>query len=341
MTDHRLLAAAVSSAIGILWLAPAYAQMGGPSISGASTPGQSTSQGQLQQQQDSDRLYRDAISSKRMALQKKQSTEQSLQEATEAAKALQLSCDIRDVQLAAQGKVDSNGKKIDSKTYEIACANGMGYLVLWQNPQPPIASSCFALEGMRAAALAKGQKFEEGCVLPGNRDLNKMATAVMHNAGASCSATRVAWFGQIEAKHTEYTEVACADGKGYLLGTALPGSPMQAAVIACADAAASNMKCELTKTTAAVGSANGNPTMGDLKAALAQHGVACTLASDNDLHLIGKQNKSQRHVVEFKCPEHPKGLVALIPLGNNLNPFQSMDCAEAKRIGVTCKLTIE
>jgi len=46
----------------------------------------------------------------------------------------------------------------------------------------------------------------------------------------------------------------------------------------------------------------------------------------------------KRHVVEFKCPEHPDGLVAFIPLGTNANKFQTMDCKAAKKAGIKCTL---
>jgi hypothetical protein len=177
-------------------------------------------------------------------------------------------------------------------------------------------------------------------VLPPNHDLDAMATAVLARAGTSCSVARLQWYGQ--NKTTEYTEVACGDGKGYLLGTALPGAEPSIRAVSCADAAAQGKPCALTKapTAGATALSEPTPTQEAFKAALAQRGVACTVAGNADIRLIGKQNKSQRHVVEFKCPEQPKGLVALIPLGANQNPFQSMDCVEAAKIGAACKLTI-
>src|SRR5262249_52089006 len=133
---------------------------------------------------------------------------------------------------------------------------------------------------------------------------------------------------------TEYTEVACADGKGFLLGTALPGAEGSTRVVSCAEAAGQGKPCALTKMIVAGASpsaAEPLPTREAFKASLSQHGIACTPAGDDDIRLIGKQNKSQRHVVEFKCPEQPKGLVALIPLGSNPSPFQSMNCADAAK----------
>ena len=54
---------------------------------------------------------------------------------------------------------------------------------------------------------------------------------------------------------------------------------------------------------------------------------------------IGQQTASKRYVVEFQCPEQPKGLVAFIPLNGNTAPFETLDCAAAAKKGAACKLT--
>jgi len=78
------------------------------------------------------------------------------------------------------------------------------------------------------------------------------------------------------------------------------------------------------------------PTLDDFKAALVQHGIACT---PSNIRVIGKENVRKRHVVEFLCPEQPTGLVAFIPLGTNANKFETLDCPTAAKSGVVCKLT--
>jgi hypothetical protein len=84
--------------------------------------------------------------------------------------------------------------------------------------------------------------------------------------------------------------------------------------LSCTDAAGQGKPCVLTKGASVSVTASAGepaPTREAFKAALTQHGIACTPSGNDDIRLIGKQNKSQRHVVEFKCPEQPKGLVAL------------------------------
>jgi hypothetical protein len=339
MNRAKLMLSAIILCAVAMTAAPAIGQV---SIAGPSNynPG-ANPEGPNQAQQDSDRLYREALTKRRDTLQKRFSSQKVMDDSTAAANALQLSCNIQDAQLASENKMAVNGHNVTAFTYEIACADGMGYFVVSQTPEPPVGYSCFTIEGQRAAATAKGQKFDEACVLPENKDLRNVAANVMRNLGTTCKVSRLQWAGQDDAKHTEYTEAACDDGKGYILATAQPGSPMQGNVIPCGEAGAHGLACHLTNatsTTVAGTSKEGQPTVDDFKTALTQHGVACTLAADSDIRLIGKQNKSQRHVVEFKCPEHPKGLVALIPLGGNASPFQTMDCTAATKIGAACKL---
>jgi hypothetical protein len=333
-------AVCVLAILGVLQASMANGQ-GGPSVGGPSNynPAGAGTTSRSQDQADADRLYREAISQKRNGLSKKEPREQVMQEASALAKNLHLACDVTDAQIANENKITgSSGQKITARTYEIACAQGLGYFAVAQDPDPPVGFSCFAIEGQHAAALAKGEKFDQACVLPANHDLNAMATAVLARAGTTCNVAKLQWYGQ--AATVEYTEVACGDGKGFLLGTALPGVEGSTRVVNCADAGAQGKPCVLTKAAAvATASAEPPPTLEAFKAALSQHGIACTVAGDTDIRLIGKQNRSQRHVVEFKCPEQPKGLVVLIPLGANPNPFQPMDCSAAAKIGATCKLT--
>jgi hypothetical protein len=340
MTRAKSILSAVTFCAAACFAAPAFGQSA--SVNGPSNynPGASTT-GPNQAQQDSDRLYREALTRQRGTLQKRFSSQKIMDDATAAANALKLSCNIQDAQLADENKMSVNGRDVTALTFEIACSDGMGYFVVSQNPEPPVGYSCFTIEGEHAAAIAKGQKFDQACVLQENHDLASVASNVMRNLGTTCKVSRQQWLGQNDAKTAEYTEVACDDSKGYILSTALPGSPMQGNAIPCDEAHAHGLACQMTRaatgTAVAVGK-EGAPTVDDFKTALVQHGVACTVTADADIHLIGKQNKSQRHVVEFKCPEHPKGLVALIPLGRNTSPFQTMDCEAAAKIGAACKL---
>jgi hypothetical protein len=75
----------------------------------------------------------------------------------------------------------------------------------------------------------------------------------------------------------------------------------------------------------------------DFKNALIQHNVRCDAA---EVRSIGREAIQKRHVVEFFCPQQqPAGLVAFIPLNGNSAKFETVDCVEAAKRGVVCKLT--
>ena len=263
--------------------------------------------------------------------------ELALADADAISKTLNLSCYANDIRIASEGKEKTDSGLVSAKVYEVSCANGMGYFMVSQKPLAPTAFSCFSAEGERVAAAAAGQQFTEICQLPENQNLNAMATKILSKAGTDCKVTKLRWFGQSAITKSEYTEVACGNGKGYFLATALPGSPMQIGILSCADAAVRGMNCQYTKVAALPASTDpdAKPTLDMLKAALAAHGPACTVA---DMRVIGRENVQKRHVVEFKCPEQPKGLVAFIPLGTNTAKFQTLDCPDAAKHGIICKI---
>ena len=57
-----------------------------------------------------------------------------LANAAALAKSMPLSCDVTEAILAAEGPASLDGKTVDTKTYEAACANGMGYFLISQEP---------------------------------------------------------------------------------------------------------------------------------------------------------------------------------------------------------------
>ena len=251
--------------------------------------------------------------------------------ATALARSMPLSCDVTDAILAAQGPATLDGKTVDTKTYEAACANGMGYFLISQEPGKPYGFSCFAADATRLADVAAGRSPGAVCQLPANADVKVAMTNVMSRAGTNCTTRDYRWAGISRASNSEFNEVACTDAKGYILKTALPGSMALPFAIDCHTSGMQGLPCTLTSS--------GIVTVQTFKDALAAHKVPCT-ASDNNVRALGQQTASKRYVVEFQCPEQPKGLVAFIPLNGNSAPFETLNCAAAAKKGATCKLQV-
>ena len=249
--------------------------------------------------------------------------------------ALQLSCEISDAQLVVAGtrRPASGGKDIDTRVYEVACSGGMGYLLETQGTEKPIGISCVSAEEARAADVAKGKEPGFFCELPENKDVYAMVASLIEaGAGAPCAVSNLQLFGRSVSTQSEYTEVVCKDGKGFLLRIPLPGSQAKSTATSCADAARQGIKCRLTDA----GPTETPVTLETFKGALADHGVSCTIGQ---IRLVGQEDHLKRYVVEYRCTDQAAGMVAFIPLQGNANPYEVEDCAAAASHYVVCQFT--
>lgn len=339
---HFLLAAGLGLALAAT---PAMAQQGGPNGGGGGGMGggtvgagsqmgsRSLSADQFNQLQD----YADLT--KRLTKDDKakgKTVDDLMKEDKDAAialaGALPLSCQVDKAILAAQGPDTVDGKTIQTKTFESVCANGMGYFLTSRETLPGSGISCFAADTARKADITAGRKPGPVCALPELADVKAMATNVITRAGTPCTVRDYRWLGPNTTAHVEFDEVACADNSGYILTVALPGSTAPVRVISCRDSNARGLPCTLSD--------NGGEALipQTFRNALKQRSIACD-ASDKDVHLHGQETNLKRFVVEFKCSQHPQGLVAYIPLNGVKAPFEVMDCAAAAKRSIKCTLS--
>jgi hypothetical protein len=252
------------------------------------------------------------------------------EEGGKLASAIALSCELTDAERVGGGKGKVGDQTVDVNVYEVACRSGTGYFLISQGPQKPIAMSCFAADATHAADIAQGVKSDLYCQLPANKDVKAMAASLLRTAGTTCAVSNFRWFGLSTTGQTEYSEVACADGKGYLLKTPQTGLTAQTSVMSCQEAAKNGLKCRLTDG----GPVSAPVTMQTFHDALKQNGVSCEPAQ---MRLIGRETVDKRYVVEVQCPEQPRGLVAFVPLEGNTNKFETIDCAAAVERDILCK----
>lgn len=250
--------------------------------------------------------------------------------ASELVKALPLSCEVADAMLTAEGPADVDGQKLDTHTYEVACTNGMGYFLVAADGGKTYGFSCLTAEATRKADVAAKRQPGTTCKLGANVIPESMASNIMSHMGFSCMVKDIKSVGVNSKSKIEYNEVACADGKGYLLMTAVPGLYKAPAAINCHDAAMQGFQCKLTDSGPVV-------TKLTFVEALKTHKIPCT-ADVNNLKYYGMQSAKKRYVVEFSCPEQPKGLVAFIPAAGSTAPFETGTCKDAEKQKVTCTL---
>ena len=246
--------------------------------------------------------------------------------------ALQLSCEPSDAALVGRGSARSDGKTIAVTAYEVTCSNRMGYILVSQGPQRPIAMSCFAADARHTAGVAQGENSDLYCQLAANTDLKVMAASQMTSAGTKCAVSEVRWFGLSASSQSDYSEVACADGAGFLLKIPQTATSGAASVMSCQEAARQGLNCRLTDG----GPVSTPVTMQTFRDALKQNDVKCEPLR---LRMIGRESVAKRYVVEVQCQEQPNGLVAFIPVAGNTNKFETLDCAAAIERQIRCEFT--
>ncbi|HVY24080.1 MAG TPA: hypothetical protein VG962_12080 [Steroidobacteraceae bacterium] len=263
------------------------------------------------------------------AAERAQNRAQAIADSNKLIADMQLQCDPTDAELIGIGKVSVDGTLTRVKAYEVACSNHIGYILESQGTQKPLAMSCFAAAATRSADMAKGVKSNFYCEFETNKDITANAAAVLAATGTDCDVSKAQWFGITSSTQTEYTEVACKAGDGYLLKIPRTGAaPITA--LSCQDAAKQGLKCNLTDA----GPVEKPVTKQILLDALKSYDVKCTPAQ---FRLIGRESVDKRYVVELQCPEHPKGLVAFIPLEGNSSSFEAIDCDAAAEQQIQCK----
>ena len=246
-------------------------------------------------------------------------------------KSAQFQCEVTNAQEILEGTETIGGKSVKTKTYEGVCSNGLGYFIVGRGQGVSLSGfTCFAADATLQADLKAHRSADPVCTLPEISDIKAIASNVLLRKGHACQVRDVRWVGISPKSNTDFTEIACGDGTGFILASPLPGSTLASQLVRCRDSAAQGMPCKLSD--------NGEPiiTLQTFKDALAQHHVACDVS---DERVIGKESVSQRHVVEFSCTQRPEGLVAYIPLSDSKAPFETYSCADAAKRGVVCKLT--
>jgi hypothetical protein len=191
--------------------------------------------------------------------------------------------------------------------------------------------SCFAADAQHAAGVAKGENSDLRCQLAANKDLKVMAASLISTAGTRCAVSDVRWFGLSASSQTDYSEIACADGAGFLMKIPRTG-PGAVSVMSCQEAAKQGLNCRLTDA----GPVSMPVTMQTFRDALKQNDVNC---EPLHMRMIGRESVAKRYVVEVRCQEQPNGLVAFIPVAGNTSKFEPLDCAAAIERQIRCELT--
>ena len=204
----------------------------------------------------------------------------------------------------------STGKDGKSDIYEVACQQGLGYVLL-NGAASTKAYDCLATANQPSLA----------CRLPGNADAKQGLKPYIASAAVTCTPTNARYLGA-NATTTVY-EVACQEGPGYLLQA--PVAPATTAVVAvpCLQTDGTANACTLTSKT---------QSMAVLNTLVTQAGRTCPISADR---FVGNDSTNGDAYYEVGCGTQPGFVIAAKKTGGL---DKVLTCAQAQGLG-GCKLT--
>ena len=201
--------------------------------------------------------------------------------------------------------------------FEVACKGGAGYVLQTANPvnvdQEVIANSCLLYEDGGNVSCKLTDKATQLAVI------DTLAGA----SGKNCAVKDKRYV--LSTKTDNYFEVACQDGKGYMLQQAAVGGALVKA-IDCAQASFVGGGCTLTDSLAAQTEQAGLYTKLSAKA-----GFDCKVEKYGML----PSSDPRTEIVEMKCANRPDGGIGIFTATNNT----VYDCVASEINGYRCSFT--
>jgi hypothetical protein len=224
----------------------------------------------------------------------------------------------------------SNARLIGSSTaapafdrYEVACGAKAGGILDYAQlgtDTPTDFKACILQEGTSSA-----------CTLTTKEQTIESLKPLAAKADSKCQVNDVRFVGVTTEGTGVYYEYGCSNQPGFIVRAQLKGNVFDRLVPCSASAALGG--CKFTSTADAAAGASG-----DYSSILKKAGYTCTVA---DFNVIGTQESSKRDYVEFKCPEHPWGLVGFVPQAGSTAGVSVTDCFLVKTRNRTCTITTD
>jgi hypothetical protein len=227
-----------------------------------------------------------------------------------------LPCTIADAAYLGEGTAknpdDPKGKDVKVKSYEVACQQGMGYILQNYEGIPPKIYDCVSLSESPSA-----------CRLPENGDTKKQLAGVVAASGRTCAIDNARALGATKTGE-RFFEVGCAGGLGFILKVAAPTSSTPPTAVDCAQQIGTQLECKFT-TAAQIDAAN----TAAATALVAKSGKTCQLSKTR---LIGELQSGDT-AYEVACADGAGWILEAYSTGAF---HAAINCANA---GEACKLT--
>jgi hypothetical protein len=249
-------------------------------------------------------------------IEKKQ-REQGMKEAPAAISAAKIACTLKDSYFVNSATDAKTKAKINY--YEVACNEGMGYL-LESQPTATKAFDCISVNYQADEQAAKGDNNGLRCRLPDNANPNNGLVPILAAGGKTCTPSKVKPMGST-ASGQSYYEVVCGPGDGAVIETAPNAKPK---VLDCAQFLGGPSECTLT-TKADI--------TGRISQIAAKSGKTCTVS---DFRYVASDNTNGDNYYEIACGTSPGYMLQASAGGDYKN---AIDCTRAAGIAGGCTLT--
>ena len=202
--------------------------------------------------------------------------------------------------------------------FEVACQDGSGYIL--HTSFPISASKPVRIEPCLAMTLSGAGP---ACTLTDAASVNASFNDLVSRSGKNCQVKDRRFVGIAQEDDRFVYEVACQDGKGYLLFQSDKGALVK--TVDCITVET----CKLTDPRAA------EIERAELYSKRARTaGYACDVSkyARFDVDIAAGQ------AIELQCSNRPDGAVAIFP-ASEADPSRIYDCAHSELIGLRCQFT--
>ncbi len=198
-----------------------------------------------------------------------------------------LPCDLAEARFIGQAP-DAKTKQ-PVKYYEVGCKGSLGYIIVDNGPKtPPVWEVCPKVD--RYDKLT-GKPYPGACWLPENQDDAAQVAPFVAKTSTPCVVSKARGIGHSDT--AAYFEVACSDGRGYVIQTSAPPDPTK------------DVKMESCLRYPPGGQVNCTLTSYDDQMKIvdtyaAQSGKGCTV---KDRRYIGEDEKDHTSFFEISCAD--------------------------------------
>jgi hypothetical protein len=217
------------------------------------------------------------------------------------------------------------GHNAQATLFELVCKDNPGGFILQTSAPPRLDQPV-----MMNPCIGYSEEGSVKCTLTDRATQLSMVDRLMAGSGKPCTVKDRAYIGASGKTGDMYFEVACQEGKGYVLEENSKGALSRA--IDCVDADAIAGGCKLTDTRQAKTEQN------RLYSQLAKKaGFNCDVSGYAPLPRT-PDISPRSDVVEITCANRPDGAIAVFPAESS-QPATIWDCAHSEMAGYRCSMS--